>query len=91
MRRESTTFPLKTGMNILGRQRDVDIQIKDPYISRRHLSIDVLSDGSMTLMDLGSCNGLIVDGVKVPSAVLKTGQSFTLGLCTLFIEEDRAE
>jgi len=72
-------FPLKVGMNIVGRQKGCDIQIKDPYMSRRHLSIDVISDGTFTLMDLGSSNGLYVNGHKVPHAILQLGDSFALG------------
>ena len=80
-------FPLKIGINIVGRQKGHDIQIKDPYVSRRHLSIDLLSDDSMTLMDLGSSNGLFVNGKKVPNAVLRAGESFTVGVTNLSIEE----
>ncbi len=80
-------FPLKIGINIVGRQKGHDIQIKDPYVSRRHLSIDLLSDGSMTLMDLGSSNGLFINGKKVPNAILRVGESFTVGVTTFTIEE----
>ena len=82
---ENTHFALSLGMNIIGRHKSVDIQIKDPHISRKHLSIDFLSDHSFTLMDLGSSNGLFVKGKKVPNAILFEGDSFILGKTKLTI------
>lgn len=79
-------YPLKIGMNIVGRQKGCDVQIKDPYLSRRHLSIDVISDGSFTLMDLGSSNGLFVNGHKVPHVILQAGEGFSLGTMAFLID-----
>jgi pSer/pThr/pTyr-binding forkhead associated (FHA) protein len=81
-------YPLKMGINIVGRQKTADIQLKDPYVSRRHLSIDMLPDGSFTLMDLGSRNGLVIFGKKVASAVVQTGEAFMLGATDLVIKEE---
>jgi pSer/pThr/pTyr-binding forkhead associated (FHA) protein len=87
IRNKDYRYPLKIGMNIVGRDRESNIQIKDPHISRRHISIDVLPDGSMTLMDLGSSNGLLINGKKVANAVLNPGDTFTVGITTFTIEE----
>lgn len=87
LRLANKTFPLHMGMNILGRQNGCDIQIKDPFISRRHLSIDVLSDGSFTIMDLGSSNGMMVNGHKAPHAILHPGDFFSIGNKTFFLEK----
>ena len=80
-------FSLQQGINIIGRIKSCDIQIPNKHISRQHLSIDLLTDGSLTLMDLGSSNGLMVKGQKVSSAILQTGESFTIGTLVFLIEE----
>lgn len=90
IRSKNTKYRLKMGINILGRQEEGDIQIKDPHVSRRHISIDVLPDGTMTLMDLGSSNGLLINKKKVANAILKSGDSFTIGTTTFIIEESRS-
>lgn len=80
-------YPLKAGINLVGRDQACDIFIPDPHISRKHISIDVVSDGSVTVLDLGSTNGVIVNGDRVPSAILSPGDAFTLGQLTFNIEE----
>ena len=80
--------PLKSGMNFIGRDKICDIFVADPHISRKHASVDLVSDGSMTLIDLGSTNGILVNGKKVPSAILQTGDSFTIGQTTFNVMSD---
>ena len=79
---------LKSGMNFIGRDRICDIFVPDPHISRKHASVDLVSDGSMTLIDLGSTNGILVNGRKVPSAILQPGDSFVIGQTTFKVEGD---
>ncbi len=79
---------LSPGMNIMGRVKEADIQIKDPFISRKHLSIDLIADNSLTLMDLGSSNGLYVKDARVPNAILRPGESFLVGKTEFTILED---
>ena len=78
-------FRLNTGMNIIGRLKNGNVQIKDSTISRKHLSIDVLGDETFTLMDLGSSNGLYVKGEKVPNAILKNGDIFSIDECREYV------
>ncbi|MBF0430905.1 MAG: FHA domain-containing protein [Fibrobacteria bacterium] len=81
------TFPLKSGMNIVGRSKKCDICIPVPSISKTHLSIDVVSDNSFTLMDLGSSNGLYIQGVQVSNAILQLGDFFAIGPITFQIKD----
>ena len=87
IRSKNTRYRLKIGINILGRQDEGNIQVKDPHVSRRHMSIDLLPDGTMTLMDLGSSNGLLINSKKVANAILRSGDTFTVGTTTFIIEE----
>jgi len=83
----NSRYPLKVGMNIVGRDQTCDIFIPDPHMSRKHLSIDVVGDGTITIIDLGSTNGMVVDGERVPSAILRPGESFTVGQTTFVVDD----
>ncbi len=65
----------------LGRGNDVDIRIDDPGVSRHHAEITLGSD--VSLRDLGSTNGTILDGRAITRAVLVDGAKIQLGTTTL--------
>ena len=70
---------LLTGpVTVTGRGRDPDIIVDDPGVSRRHLEIRVTADGGIA-SDLGSTNGLHVEGHQVPAATLVDGNTLTIG------------
>jgi hypothetical protein len=63
---------------VLGRSKECQIQILDPNVSRRHA--EVRRDGrDFTVVDLGSTNGIEVDGKRVPELALTDGSRFTVG------------
>jgi len=65
----------------LGRGTDVDIRIDDPGVSRHHAEIVLGTD--VTIRDLGSTNGTLVDGRMISSVVLRDGARIQLGTTTL--------
>lgn len=65
------TYPLKYGVNCIGRFEDNDIVIDHNYISRRHCCIVVHSDEQMEIFDTASKNGTTVNGQKVQKRWLK--------------------
>lgn len=70
---------LLTGpVTIIGRGSDADIVVDDPGVSRKHLELRVTPDGVIAT-DLGSTNGLFVEGHQVPAATLLDGNSLTIG------------
>jgi len=70
---------LLTGpVTVIGRGSEADIVVDDPGVSRRHLEIRVTADG-VVATDLGSTNGLFVEGHQVPAATLLDGNSLTIG------------
>jgi hypothetical protein len=74
--------------SILGRSRDVDVQIEDPNVSRRHA--EIVQEGSVYwLVDLGSTNGTEVNGRRVQRARLDDGSSFTVGETTVTFSTER--
>jgi hypothetical protein len=72
---------------VLGRSRDCDIQLDDPNTSRRHA--EVRRDGdAWVIVDLGSTNGIKVNGSRVAEAELHPGDEVTLGLVRLRFERE---
>ncbi|MBQ2620911.1 MAG: FHA domain-containing protein [Thermoguttaceae bacterium] len=76
---EGAVIAINKSPFIIGRLPECNLRIESKALSRRHAQIDV-SDGSVTVKDLGSTNGTFVDGKKITEPVeLKNGQSLRVG------------
>jgi len=73
---------------VLGRSRDVDVQIEDPNVSRRHAEV-VQQGSAWWVIDVGSTNGVEVDGRRVQRARLDDGTSFVIGETTVTFSTER--
>ena len=73
---------------VLGRSRDADVQIEDPNVSRRHAEV-VQQGSAWWVVDLGSTNGVEVDGSRVQRARLDEGTSFVIGETTVSFSTER--
>ncbi|MBK8014328.1 MAG: GGDEF domain-containing protein [Deltaproteobacteria bacterium] len=62
----------------IGRGHDVDIQITDPTISRRHAHIGWGVTGKLEVRDLNSHHGLYVEGQRVTCAIPHDGDRIQL-------------
>ena len=82
-----TSFPLTRDTYTLGRHRNNDIVISDPKVSSFHARIDRTSEG-FVVVDLKSRNGSFVNGKKIESGVLKTGDEVRLGTARLVYRVD---
>jgi hypothetical protein len=72
----------------IGRGSEVDLRINDPGISREHARIDVevtASGPALSVTDLGSTNGIKVDGRKTAAAPLAVGSVVDMGKTKLRI------
>jgi hypothetical protein len=58
-------YPLKVGLNTLGRSPDNDIVVDDAYVSRRHCAILVHAGDVCELHDVASKNGTTVNGQRL--------------------------
>jgi hypothetical protein len=63
---------------VLGRSREADIKIEDANVSRRHAEIRQ-EDGAHWIVDLGSTNGIEVNGRRVDRARLSDDDRIVLG------------
>ena len=70
-------YPLVHAVTRIGRGSDADIRIEDPGVSRLHCEI-VLGNPAI-VRDLGSTNGISVDGERTSQAALVDGSTVTLG------------
>jgi hypothetical protein len=66
----------------VGRGADNDVQILDRQLSRQHFSIEWRND-AYALEDAGSRNGTFVNGVRVYSAPLRSGDLIHVGTLSL--------
>jgi pSer/pThr/pTyr-binding forkhead associated (FHA) protein len=82
-----TSFPLVRDSYTLGRHRNNDIVIGDPKASSFHARIDRSPDG-FVLVDLKSRNGCWLNGKRVESARLKTGDEVRVGMARLLYRVD---
>ena len=72
---------------VLGRSREADIVIQDPNVSRRHAELR-RDEGGWQVVDLGSTNGIKVNGRRVDHHPLSPGDQITLGVTDLTFELD---
>jgi predicted component of type VI protein secretion system len=63
---------------LLGRHPECDIQLNSRKISRRHCVIAQVNN-YLVVRDLGSTNGIRVNGVRVLEGKLKSGDELTVG------------
>lgn len=63
----------------VGRSTDNAIVVNDITASRKHAELRYEDDGSWTVIDLNSANGTKVNGRRVGSARLNTGDRITIG------------
>jgi hypothetical protein len=71
---------------VLGRSRECEITIEDPNVSRRHAELR-LDNGAWSITDLGSTNGIEVNGERVRDARLEPGDRIVLGRTELVFEQ----
>jgi hypothetical protein len=70
---------------VIGRSKECDIQIADPNASRRHAELRREGD-AYWLVDLGSTNGLDVNGKRTQRAKLANGDRVTIGTTELVFQ-----
>lgn len=70
----------------LGRSRECDCVIDDQNVSRRHAELRRNSTGDWQIVDLGSTNGVKVNGRRVDSSRLAPGDDISLGTISFIFD-----
>ena len=65
-------------LTLLGRDEDCDIRIDHKSISKLHCVI-VKTDGLLLIRDLGSTNGIVLNGRQTQAGDIKHGYRFEIG------------
>ncbi len=67
---------------VLGRSDDAECVLRDPNVSRRHAELRQDAAGQWEIFDLGSTNGVKINGRRVTEAPLREGDQVTIGTTT---------
>src|SRR5262245_64639714 len=89
LRTETLTQPVIK----IGKLSSSHLRIDDDLVSRMHAVIEVSGPGEISIIDLGSTKGTIVNGQKVNKARLQDGDMIVLGdtRIVLSLEEEAEE
>jgi hypothetical protein len=82
---EGRRNPLRGDRVMVGRSRECDVVLSDPNVSRRHIELR-RGERGWSAIDLGSTNGMKVNGRRVSHAELAPGDRITIGVTELTFE-----
>jgi hypothetical protein len=82
-----TRHPLQPPGLVVGRGTDADVRINDPGVSRRHVEFRVRQGPipQIEVRDLGSTNGMLVNGQRLTSALADDGTEVLIGHTTMTV------
>ncbi len=84
-----TKHPLTSPHLVIGRGTEADVRINDPGVSRRHIEFLVFGqdggDLEIEVGDLGSTNGMLVDGHRIQRAQVHDGSRVKIGNTTITV------
>lgn len=86
--------PLEPPGLVIGRGTDADLRINDPGVSRRHAEFRVTPGErapTVSVVDLGSTNGMHVNGQQVEQAALEDGATVKIGNTTMTVRYLRSD
>jgi len=73
---------------ILGRDETANVHLKDPWTSHRHCEIDQIGN-LLVVRNLGSKNGILMQGHRVDESQVFPGDQFTIGQTVVTVEYRR--
>ena len=76
---DGTQIPITHWENVIGRSKSSDVTINFPTVSRNHAVLTRYDDGSWTITDAGSKDGVVVNKQKVQICALEEGDKISIG------------
>ena len=84
---EGRRHVIPPGGALIGRSRECDVVLTDANVSRRHAEVRPAAAGTWTIADLGSTNGVLVNGHRISGAEpLRPGDRIALGTADIGFE-----
>lgn len=80
---------LLVGTIVVGRDPSCDISEADPLLSRRHVEF-ISGANEVVVRDLGSRNGILINGIKTTQGILRGGDIVQVGHLQVTFVEDTA-
>ncbi len=81
------TYRIEKAIINIGRQLSNDIIVEDKRVSRYHAQIKYQPDGMFAIFDLGSTNGITINGTPgMRQHTLRNGDRFTIGSYDFYFE-----
>ena len=81
------SFPLPSAVTVIGRRQDCDLCIPLMIISRKHCELNQ-DQGQLTIRDLGSRNGTLVNGLQIENSRLDAGDRINIGPLIFVVQVD---
>ena len=76
---DGTQIPITHWENVIGRSRSCDVTISFPTVSRNHAVLTRYDDGSWTISDAGSKDGVIVNRRREQICAIEEGDEISIG------------
>jgi len=86
---EKTFRILPGGVRTLGRATGADFGVDGALVSRVHCRLTALPEGGLEVRDLDSTNGTFVNGKRVQTAQLASGDRIQVGRVELVAVRDK--
>jgi hypothetical protein len=87
---DGSRFEIDKRRVVIGRSKDCDVQLADANVSRHHAELRQ-EGAAYWLVDLGSTNGLEVNGKRLKRAKLRQGDTIVLGSTELVFRREVPE
>lgn len=82
-------FPMPSSVTVIGRRRSCDLRIPLMSVSKKHCQVHRES-GKLKVRDLGSRNGIQLNGQKIEEAEIKAGDLLQVGPLKFVFQIDGA-
>lgn len=86
---ERTFRILPGGVRTIGRATGADFIVDETLVSRVHCRLTMLDDGALEIRDLESTNGTYVNGQRVQSVTLASGDTVQVGRVELVVVREQ--
>ncbi len=87
---EDRRYVLDGPIAVLGRSKECDCVIRDPNVSRRHAELRRGETGDWQIVDLGSTNGVKINGRQVETSRLSPGDDVVIGTSRFTFDIEQA-